>query len=29
VEAKKLIDKAFDQIAGLESKKLKPSDISK
>lgn len=27
-EAKKLIDKAFDQIAGLESKKLKPSDIS-
>lgn len=29
VEAKKLVDKAFDQIAGLESKKLKPSDISK
>jgi hypothetical protein len=28
-EAKKLVDKAFDQIAGLESKKLKPSDISK
>jgi hypothetical protein len=28
-EAKKLVDKAFDQIAGLESRKLKPSDISK
>lgn len=28
-EEKKLVDKAFDQIAGLESKKIKPSDISK
>lgn len=28
MEEKKLIDKAFDQIAGLESKKLKSSDIS-
>jgi len=27
VEAKKLVDKAFDQISGLESKKIKPSDI--
>ena len=26
-EAKKLVDKAFDQIAGLESKKIKASDI--
>jgi hypothetical protein len=26
-EEKKLVDKAFDQIAGLESKKIKPSDI--
>lgn len=29
VEAKKIIDKAFDQIAGLESKKIKASEISK
>jgi len=29
VEAKKLIDQAFDQISGLESNKIKPSDISK
>jgi hypothetical protein len=28
-EEKKLVDKAFDQIAGLESKKIKSSDISK
>lgn len=28
-EEKKLVDKAFDQIAGLESKKIKPSDIPK
>jgi len=27
-EEKKLVDKAFDQIAGLESKKIKASDIS-
>jgi hypothetical protein len=27
LEAKKLVDKAFDQISGLESKKIKPSDI--
>ena len=27
IEAKKLVDKAFDQIAGLESKKIKASDI--
>ena len=27
VEAKKLVDKAFDQIAGLESKKIKSSDV--
>lgn len=27
-EAKKLVDKAFDQIAGLESKKIKSSQIS-
>lgn len=27
MEAKKLVDKAFDQIAGLESKKIKASDI--
>lgn len=27
VEAKKLVDKAFDQIAGLESKKIKAADI--
>lgn len=26
-ETKKLVDKAFDQIAGLESKKIKASDI--
>jgi len=26
-EAKKLVDKSFDQIAGLESKKIKASDI--
>ena len=26
-EARKLVDKAFDQIAGLESKKIKASDI--
>lgn len=28
-EEKKLVDKAFDQIAGLESKKIKSSDIQK
>ena len=28
MEAKKLVDQAFDQISGLESKKIKPSDIS-
>ena len=28
-EAKKLVDKAFDQIAGLESKKIRSSDLSK
>jgi len=27
MEAKKLVDQAFDQISGLESKKLKASDI--
>ena len=27
-EEKKLVDKAFDQISGLESKKIKPSEIS-
>ena len=27
-EEKKLVDKAYDQITGLESKKIKPSDIS-
>ncbi len=27
-EEKKVVDKAFDQIAGLESKKIKSSDIS-
>ena len=26
-EAKKLVDKAFDQISGLESNKIKPSDL--
>lgn len=29
IEAKKLVYKAFDQIAGLESKKIKSSDLSK
>ena len=29
IEAKKLVDKAFDQIAGLESKKIKSADLSK
>lgn len=29
IEEKKLVDRAFDQIAGLESKKLKSSDIPK
>jgi hypothetical protein len=29
IEEKKLVDKAFDQISGLESKKIKSSDISK
>lgn len=29
IEAKKLVYKAFDQIAGLESKKIKSSEISK
>jgi len=28
LEEKKLVDKAFDQITGLESKKIKPSDIT-
>lgn len=28
-EEKKLVDKAFDQLAGLESKKIKSSDIPK
>lgn len=28
-EEKRIVDKAFDQIAGLESKKIKSSDISK
>ena len=29
IEAKKLVDKAFDQIAGLESKKISSADLSK
>ena len=29
VEAKKIVGKAFDQIAGLESKKIKKSEVAK